>query len=129
MAFFVVSALAMMLFRKNGVYAFAVMAAALLFYMNKARDGRKTGGNLYLRKTGMLLVIIFGAYFLINSSLTVILHAKNEENQEILTVPIQQLARTYKFNPEVFPRRTSGRCMRCSRRRRWCCIIRSCRIL
>ena len=102
MAFFVVSALAMMLFRKNGVYAFAVMAAALLFYMNKARDGRKTGGNLYLRKTGMLLVIIFCAYFLINSSLTVILHAKNEENQEILTVPIQQLARTYKFNPEVF---------------------------
>ena len=102
MAFFVVSALAMMLFRKNGVYAFAVMAVALLFYMNKARDGRKTGGNLYLRKTGMLLVIIFGAYFLINSSLTVILHAKNVENQEILTVPIQQLARTYKFNPEVF---------------------------
>ena len=102
MAFFVLSALAMMLFRKNGVYAFAVMAAALLFYMNKARDGRKAGGNLYLRKTGMLLVIIFGAYFLINSSLTVILHAKNEENQEILTVPIQQLARTYKFNPEVF---------------------------
>lgn len=50
----------------------------------------------------MLLGIIFALYFLVNSSLTILLHAQNEENQEILTVPIQQLSRTYKFNKEVF---------------------------
>lgn len=125
MIFFVLSALAMMLFRKNGVYAFAVMAAALLFYMNKTQESREPepageqsgekgkqdgkssvrrakDSSLYLKKMGMLLAVIFGAYFLINSSLTVLLNAKNEENQEILTVPIQQLARTYKFSPEAF---------------------------
>lgn len=94
MAFFVLSALAMMLFRKNGVYAFALMSLILLVYVNR----KKT----YLKKTGLLLIIIFASYFLINTALTVALHAQNEENQEILTVPIQQLARTYKFNPEVF---------------------------
>lgn len=112
MAFFVLSALVMMLFRRNGVYAFAVMAAVLLFYLNRTRDGqafdregnvrKSVGSNLYLRRMGLLLGMIFGAYFLISSSLTLLLNAKNEENQEILTVPIQQLARTYKFNPEAF---------------------------
>ena len=94
MAFFVLSALAMMLFRKNGVYAFALMSLILLVYVNREKT--------YLKKTGLLLIIIFASYFLINTALTVALHAQNEENQEILTVPIQQLARTYKFNPEVF---------------------------
>lgn len=112
MTFFVLSALVMMLFRRNGVYAFAVMAAVLLFYLNRTRDGqafdregnvrKSVGSNLYLRRMGLLLGMIFGAYFLISSSLTLLLNAKNEENQEILTVPIQQLARTYKFNPEAF---------------------------
>lgn len=118
MTFFVFSALAMMLFRKNGVYAFAVMAMILLFYINKTftgisegaeRDYDKKGGILsrmgkkpYLKRMGLLLAVIFVSYFLINGVLTMALHARNEENQEILTVPIQQLARTYKFNPDVF---------------------------
>lgn len=91
MIFFVLSAAAMMLFRKNGVYAFAVMAPILLIYHKK-----------YLKKAALLLAAAFLIYFLINTGLTVALHAENSENQEILTVPIQQLARTYKFNREVF---------------------------
>lgn len=132
MLFFVLSALAMMLFRKNGVYAFAVMAVILLVYVNKAfyagrhLSGQESGGSLpgdeegighkrripfgslragqkpYLARMWLLLAIIFGSYFLVSEGLAVALHAKSEENQEILTVPIQQLARTYKFNPEVF---------------------------
>lgn len=107
MAFFALSALAMMLFRKNGVYAFAVMAVILLLYVSRiAETPERTAKNLrdkpYLRKMCLLLAVIFGAYFLVNSVLIVALHARNEENQEILTVPIQQLARTYKFNPEAF---------------------------
>lgn len=109
MALFVLSALAMMLFRKNGVYAFAVMALILLLYVNKKfysgktiRDSHEEAQRPYLRKMALLLAIIFASYFMINSVLILALHAKNEENQEILTVPIQQLARTYKFNPEAF---------------------------
>lgn len=89
--FFILSAVAMMLFRKNGVYAFAVMVPILLIYHKK-----------YLKKIVVLLAVIFLSYFVINTGLTVVFHAEGRENQEILTVPIQQLARTYKFNREVF---------------------------
>lgn len=91
MAFFVLSAVAMMLFRKNGVYAFAVMVPVLLIYHKQ-----------HLRKMVGLLAAIFVSYLVISVGLTVALHAESGENQEILTVPIQQLARTYKFNREIF---------------------------
>lgn len=88
---FVLSALFMLLFRKNGIYAFAVMAPILLVYHKK-----------YLKKVLFMLATVFLSYFLINIGLAAALHAEGGENQEILTVPIQQLARTYKFNREVF---------------------------
>lgn len=91
MLFFVLSAVAMMLLRKNGVYAFAVMVPILLLYHKQNR-----------KKTALLIGIIFLTYFGINTGLTVVFHAQGGENQEILTVPIQQLARTYKFNREAF---------------------------
>ena len=91
MLFFIFSAVAMMLFRKNGVYAFAVMIPILILYHRKS-----------LKKMTLLLAVIFLSYFMINTGLTVVFHAEGGENQEILTVPIQQLARTYKFNREVF---------------------------
>ena len=89
--FFVLCAAAMMLLRKNGVYAFMVMAAVLLIYHKKN-----------LKKILILFAAAFLTYFLINVGLTAVLHAEGGENQEILTVPIQQLTRTYKFNPEAF---------------------------
>lgn len=91
MLFFICSAAAMMLFRKNGVYAFVVMVPILLLYHKE-----------YLKKTGLIITAAFLMYFLINGGLTAVLHAEGGEKQEMLTVPIQQLARTYKFNPEVF---------------------------
>lgn len=91
MIFFILCAIAMMLFRKNGVYAFAAMVPILLLYHKKN-----------LKKLAVLLTVIFLSYFVINIGLTVVFHAEGGENQEILTVPIQQLARTYKFNREVF---------------------------
>lgn len=91
MLFFVFSAVGMMLFRKNGAYAFAVMVPILLIYHKN-----------YFRKAAYLFAVIFLSCFLVNTGLAVVLHAKGGENQEILTVPIQQLARTYKFNREVF---------------------------
>lgn len=91
MLFFILCALMMMLFRKNGIYAFVVMIPVLLIYHKKNR-----------KKMAVLLAVSFLSYFAINSTVTTALHAQNEENQEILTVPIQQLARTYKYNKEVF---------------------------
>ena len=91
MIFFILSAVAMMLLRKNGVYAFAVMVPILLMYHKN-----------YLKRVVLLVAVIFAAYFLVTIGLTVVLHAESGENQELLTVPIQQLARTYKFNKEAF---------------------------
>ena len=89
--FFILCSVAMMLFRKNGVYAFIAMAPVLLIYHKK-----------YSKKVLLLFAVIVVAYFVINTGLAAALHAEGGENQEILTVPIQQLARTYKFSPEVF---------------------------
>ena len=91
MLFFALSAVAMMLLRKNGVYAFAVMVLILLVYHKK-----------YLKKEACLFAAVFLSYFLINIGLALACHAESGENQELLTVPIQQLARTYKFNREAF---------------------------
>lgn len=91
MVFFALCAITMLLFRKNGIYAFTIMTPVLLIYHKK-----------YMRKMGLLLAAVFLSYFLINGTLTAALQAQDTENQEILTVPIQQLARTYKFNKEAF---------------------------
>ena len=91
MFFFILSAVSMMLFRKNGVYAFAVMVPILMVYHKK-----------YFKKTVFMLAAVFLSFFLVNTGLTIVLHAESGENQEMLTVPIQQLARTYKFNREAF---------------------------
>lgn len=91
MFLFAFFAVAMMLLRKNGVYAFAVMSCALLFYH-----------RAYLKRLCALLAAAFLAFFLINGGLAAVFHAQGGESQEILTVPIQQLARTYKFDRESF---------------------------
>lgn len=91
MLFFVICTTAMMLFRKNGIYAFVLLIPFLLIYHKK-----------YFKKLLILILAALFSYFFINSGLTTLFHAGNVEKQEILTVPIQQLARTYKFNKDVF---------------------------
>ena len=91
MCLFALCAAAMMLFRRNGVYAFALMVPVLLFYQ-----------RAHIRKLCLLCAAAFLAFFLINGGLASALHAEDGEYQELLTVPIQQLARTYKFNKDVF---------------------------
>lgn len=91
MTLFVLCSITMMLFRKNGIYAFILLIPFLLIYHKK-----------YLKKILFLVLTAILSYFIIDSGLTTLLHADNVERQEILTVPIQQLARTYKFNRDVF---------------------------
>ncbi len=83
------SALVMMSFRHNGMYAFAVMIPVLLLYMKGCR-----------KKTAVLAGSVLAAYFLVTAGLTGLLSASDAENQEMLTVPIQQLARTWKYEKQ-----------------------------
>lgn len=88
---FIVSATGLMLFRNNGLYAFILMIPVLLLYMRKRR-----------MKLCLCAVCAVALCLLVNAGLKTALHADASEKQEILTVPIQQLARTYKYTPEVF---------------------------
>lgn len=88
---FGISAFVMMSFRHNGMYAFLVMVPILLFYMKG-----------YRKKLICLLGSIFVVYFLSAAALTGLLSAKSSGNQEMLTVPIQQLARVYTYDKESF---------------------------
>lgn len=88
---FVISGMAMMLLRNNGFYAFLVMIPFLLL----SKKGRR--GQLFL-----LSACAVAGCLLINGSLKMALHADDSEYQELLTVPIQQIARTYHYVPEAF---------------------------
>lgn len=86
---FGISAVVMMSFRHNGMYAFLVLVPFLLVFMKGCR-----------KKTGVLLGSIFAVYFLLSAGLTAVLSAEHSESQEMLTVPIQQLARVYQYDRE-----------------------------
>lgn len=88
---FVISGMAMMLFRNNGFYAFLVMIPLLLI----GKKGRR-------RQLLLLSACAVAGCLLVNGGLKLALHADDSEYQEILTVPIQQLARVYKYAPESF---------------------------
>ena len=85
------SATGMMLLRNNGLYAFVFLIRFLAFYQKK-----------YRKRVLIWAAISIAGCLLINGGLRVAFQADDSENQEILTVPIQQLARTYKYEPEAF---------------------------
>lgn len=85
------SATGMMLLRNNGLYAFVFLIPFLAFYQKK-----------YRKRVLVWAALAIAGCLLINGGLRVAFQADDSENQEILTVPIQQLARTYKYEPEVF---------------------------
>lgn len=90
---YVFSGMAMMLFRNNGFYAFLVMIPILAVLLKK-----------HWRQILILSACAVAGCLLINGGLKMALHAQDNEYQELLTVPIQQLARTYHYAPEVFSR-------------------------
>ncbi len=89
--FFGACAFVMMSFRHNGMYAFLVMAPVLLLYMKGWR-----------KKLAFLLGGTFAIYFLVAAGLSALLSAQHAGKQEMLTVPIQQLSRAYKYDRESF---------------------------
>lgn len=99
----IASATLMMLLRNNGFYAYAVflvLAGAVLLVKR-----RKERSCAFSRRGGILaaalllpLVLYKGASF----GLASVLHADASESQEILTVPIMQLARVWVSDPDSF---------------------------
>ncbi len=93
--------LIMMLMRHNAVYAYIIYACVMGAYMALHRTG--TLMTRVLPALGLAAVLCI--YGLVNLSLGLACHAESSEHQEILTVPIQQLARTWsvyvdEFSPE-----------------------------
>ena len=87
---FVLSALGMMLLRHNGFYAFLVFIPFLVLFL------RKEWKKVLLCM--LAAVILYGG---ISKGLEAALKADTSENQEMLTVPIMQLARVYSFEKDT----------------------------
>lgn len=87
----ILSALLMMLMRNNGFYGYLVFVPFGIFFLRKE-----------WKKVIPLLALPVALYLLVNSALTAAVHAQSGEHQEMLTVPIQQLARTWQASPENF---------------------------
>ncbi len=84
--------LCMMLLRHNGFYAFLVFAVLMVIYL-----------RAYRKITVIYLAVTVIAYLIISVGLTGLFHADTSENQEMLTVPISQMARVYNTNQEHLP--------------------------
>ena len=94
---FILSSAAMMLFRNNGKMAYMVLfAGVMVFALIQWKKER-----FWMRLVAMML-ISFLLYTGVDKTLAFVTHAQPGGKQEMLTVPIQQLTRTYKYSPEAF---------------------------
>lgn len=94
---FVVASVAMMLLRNNGVYAYlvAIPVVGILLYVRKINKKN-------IIKFLVLMILSIVLYKGVSTCLKIACNASDNEHQEILTVPIQQLGRVYKYASEVF---------------------------
>lgn len=94
---FITSSACMMFLRNNGVIAYAALSLGIVVTAI-IRYG-KTKIFVYLAASMLVSLILYEG---VDKALALVLRADDSESQELLTVPIQQLARTYKYSPEVF---------------------------
>ncbi len=88
---FVASAVLMPLFRHNGFYAYLVFVPFALIYF------RKQMGKVL----AAMLVLPVVLYLVLSNILSLALGAEGVHHQEMLTVPIMQLARVYAYEAET----------------------------
>lgn len=94
---FVFSGVCMMLFRNNGMMAYAalwILVCIAAFFLRKNK-------GFWMRFAALMLLSLM-LFLGVSKTLSFATDAKKGGSQEILTVPIQQLTRTYKYSPEVF---------------------------
>lgn len=82
----------MAVFRNNGFYVFLIMIPVLVAVAGK-KNRRRAAVT-----AGLVLLAVLGQ----NAALKAALDPADTGVQETLTVPIQQLARTWNYSPEVF---------------------------
>ena len=85
------SAMMMSLLRHNGFYAYIVFIPFGVFALRR-----------YYKKVLILFIIPVVLSMVIESGLTAALDADSSEHQEMITVSIMQLARTWRYTPEDF---------------------------
>lgn len=104
---FILAASLMMLFRHNGYYCYLVfiITIGIIAIVKKAF---KAVDKNFLIKAALVLIIPAVIYITFSTALEKALcQGSTTDHQEMLTVPISQLARTYKYNPELFSKEDS----------------------
>ena len=104
---FVVSGTLMMLLRNNGVYAYAVFvviigAAGFVRWIRSAMASHEGDGEKGRASAIALFLLPLLLYLGCSQGLAAATHADSSESQEILTVPIMQLARVWNAEPDSF---------------------------
>lgn len=83
----------MLLFRNNGLYALIVTIPFLITLSGK-----------FWKKTCLYMLVILGTFIICSFALKTVTRADDSEKQEILTIPIQQLARVYNYENQSLSR-------------------------
>lgn len=93
----IMAAAIMMLFRNNGMYAYVVWIPVIAV------------GGLFLKKDKksivkviMIMLASLVVFLGCSKMLAVVTDADDSESQEIMTVPIQQMVRTFVYSPETY---------------------------
>lgn len=102
MVIFLVSSTLMMMLRNNGLYAYA--ATALISAMTLIISRRQKPAAFSGTTARLLILMVLSIVLSLGGTriLKLATGATDGEHQEMLTVPIQQLARTYTYSPEAF---------------------------
>lgn len=115
MCLFVIASVLMMLLRNNGMYAYLVSIPVIYICVHVVNKKNKSGkeeesGDSSEHKKDMapalklviLMLLSMIIFFGCNLILKTVTKATDDEHQEMLTVPIQQIARVYTYSQDVF---------------------------
>ena len=102
MVIFLVSSTLMMMLRNNGLYAYTATALIIVIVFVVDRRHRSASSNRITARLLILMVLSIVLSLGGTRILKLATGATDGEHQEMLTVPIQQLARTYTYSPEAF---------------------------
>lgn len=93
----VLAAVVMMLFRNNGLYAYVVWTMIVILGLLWQKKGKKV-----VFKTLFMMLASVVIFLGCSKALTIATKADDSESQEIMTVPIQQMVRTYVYSPNTY---------------------------
>jgi len=102
----ILAAAAMMLFRNNGCYAYLVWipfaAMGICFAVGDRKEENRAEKRKLCGKTILLCIASLALFLVVSKGLAWGLGVAKGGSQEIMTVPIQQMVRTYKYSPNTY---------------------------